>query len=499
MKVWAAIFGIALSLLAVPARADDGADTLAIVAAGGTGGWVNTERPLTVADFKGRVLLLDFWTYGCINCMQVIPDLTYLENKFPQLLVIGVHSAKYAGEGLSDNILKATRRFGIHHPVMNDNDFKVWDHFNVQAWPTLVLLDDQGREIARYAGEGHRQQLEDKIADAVESLPAALAGKNGALVTAADASGALSFPSHLIYADTTPWGPSLIIGDTSHNRIVFMNTDGKLLATVGLGTAGLKDGNLNTAQFNMPRGLALVNGILYVADTGNHALRAVDLKAGIVTTLAGNGTRGDDYTPDDVGNEVEMASPWDVQLLPDGKTLAIASAGTHQLWQYNIDTHEVSVLAGTGAENIADGPAKDAKLAQPSGLSLLGNDLYFIDAETSSLRVLHDGQVKTLIGVGLFDFGRLDGQYPKASMQHAQGLFATPGKIYVADTYNNALRVYDLQTKTLSTLRLQGVTLSEPGDVTVVGNTAYLTDSGHGRIVAVDVTTGAAKALNTDE
>lgn len=452
---------------------------LEVLAGGGEGGWVNTARPLTADDFRGRLTLLDFWTYGCINCMHVIPDLDYLEKKFPQLLVVGVHSAKYKGEGLNDRILAATRRFNIHHPVMNDNTFAVWDYFGVQAWPTFILLDGEGKEISRYAGEGHRDELERDIAKALGKMKDIK--KVDDLVAVAEKSGYLSFPSHITHADETPWGPLFFVSDTSHHRVVGFDAGGAVKVAIGSGKAELKDGDFKTASFNRPRGMTVVNGILYVADTDNHALRAVDLKAGVVKTVAGDGMRGH-----------ETASPWDVELMEDGRTLAIAMAGTHQLYRYDIADGKLSVLAGNGREDIMDGEASDAQLAQPSGLSRLGGTLYFVDAETSSLRQLSGGKVKTLVGTGLFAFGFADGTYPKAMLQHAQGLFAADGKIFLADTYNNALRVYDIATGQLSTVTDD---LSEPGDVFVKDGTAYITDTGHHRVVGVGLKDGSVREV----
>ena len=487
MRFLALIFCISVFLASSqPARA---ADTHAVLATGGTGGWVNTARPLTAEDFKGRLVLLDFWTYGCINCMQVIPDLDYLEKKFPQLLVIGVHSAKYTGEGLNDRIKKAAERFAIHHPVMNDNDYKIWDQFGVQAWPTLVLLDGAGKEISRYAGEGHRDELERDIVKAIkagEGMAGALTG----IAAAKEETGVLAYPSHLQVL-----GNTMLVSDTAHHQIVAIDTaSGKVAQRIGSGAAGFKDGDSKTAQFNMPRGMVQVGDVIYVADTNNHAIRKVDAQ-GNVTTVAGTGARGFDRNPDGVGTAVALASPWDLEVIDGGKALAIASAGTHQLWRYDLASGKVTNMAGSGREDIKDGDADDAQLAQPSALSLAGDALYFVDAESSSLRVFKGGMVKTLIGTGLFDYGRLDGKYPTASLQHPQGVFAVNGKVYVADTYNNALRVYDTATAELSTLKLDGQTLSEPGDVWVDATHAYLTDTGNHRIVKVDLATGKASAL----
>ncbi len=463
------------------------AANLDTLAKGGTGGWVNTERPLTADDLRGRIILLDFWTYGCINCMHVIPDLEYLEKKFPQLLVIGVHSAKYKGEGLSDRIRAAAERFGIHHPVMNDNDFKIWDSFGVNAWPTFVLLDGSGNEFSRYAGEGHRASLEKDIAKLAASVNDTRMPE--VLVAKAQDSGVLSFPSHITFAPATPMGPLFFVSDTSHNRVIGLDEAGKLKVTIGSGAAALKDGDMKTAAFNRPRGIIVVNDILYVADTDNHAIRSVDLKSGTVKTLVGDGTR-----------TYDVASPWDLELMDDKNSIAVAMAGAHQLYRYEINSGDLMPLAGDGREDIADDVAKYAKLAQPSGLSQVADKLYFVDAETSSLRVLEEGRVRTLVGTGLFDFGMKDGGYPDAMLQHPQGLFATADKIYVADTYNNALRIHDIASGQLSTLKLPENSLLEPGDVFVKDGKAYVTDTGHHRIIVVDLAQASVQVLGlTDQ
>jgi thiol-disulfide isomerase/thioredoxin len=469
---------------------------------GGIGGWVNTARPVTADDLQGRLVFIDFWTYGCINCMQVVPDLDALEKKFgDKLLVVGVHSAKFEGEGSSARILQAAQRFGLHHPVLNDSDYAVWKTFGVHAWPTLVLLGPDGREVSRYSGEGHGADLEKDIAGVLAKSP--VTKTYTSLLKADDRNDYLSFPSSLTYADHTPWGPLYFVADTGHDRIVGFDKDGNVKVTIGGGAAGLKDGNLKTARFNHPHGMTVVGGVLYVADTNNHALRAVDLNSGKVTTLAGNGKRGHggfiaavfgfrDSAP-------ELASPWDVELMADGERLAIAMAGMHQIWSYNIKTKELGVIAGSGAESIADGRAETSTLAQTSGLSRVGKDMFFVDAESSSLRVLADGSVETLVGTGLFDFGLKDGAYPGAMLQHPQGLSATSDKVYIADTYNNAVRIYDRSTKRLSTVSLNAGDLLEPGDILVQGDTALIADTGHHDLKKINLKTGGISELLLNE
>lgn len=476
-----ALRAIALSLLTImtlswtvsPATAQTSLDQLA---AGGAGGWVNAKRPLTADDMKGRLVLLDFWTYGCVNCMQIVPDLEQLEKMFgDRLLIIGVHSAKFKGEQGNDRIGDAAQRFGLKHPVINDSDYAIWKSYNVTAWPTLILLGPGGSELNRYVGEGHLERMKTDITKNISAVTntAPAAG----LVNSRNQNGTLSFPARLAAG---PEG-SILIADSGHHRLLWIDRSGKIKYIIGSGTRGLKDGTFKTAQFNLPRGLVMLDDNLYVADTDNHAIRKIDLKKQTVTTIAGHGRKG------------EVASPWDLEVMDDGKTIAVAMAGRHQLWSLNTRTGRLSPYAGTGAESLTDGRMSNATLAQPSGLSYLPPALFFVDAESSSLRVLEDGNIKTLIGTGLFDFGKEDGTYPTAKLQHPQGLAATAEAIYIADTYNDAIRVYDRATKTLSTLELPADSLKEPGDVLLVGRQLWIADTNHHDIKIYDLDT---KILN---
>lgn len=458
--------------------------------------WLNTTRPLTKADAEGRLVLLDFWTYGCINCMHIVPDLKELEKEFgDRLLVIGVHSAKFKGESGSDRIVAAAQRFGLAHPVINDSSFDIWDQFNVNAWPTLILLDGAGHEIGRYAGEGNLTAMQRDIRKAIPDLKgaASLAG----VVAEKKDSGVLSFPARLGLARATPWGDIIFIADGGHNRIVGITADGAVKVIIGSGAEGKDDGDFKSASFHNPRGFAVTKNGLYVADTENHLIRFVDFKTQKVTTVAGTGAQGFSRTVVSApALETAISSPWDAKMLADGKTLAIAMAGTHQLWSLDTETAKLSVIAGTGKEFIDDGAARTASLSQPSGLAVWGDTLYFADAETSALRALKFGQISTLVGTGLFDFGLVDGTYPRARMQHAQGLAMSGGNIIVADTYNNALRKFDTASGTLSTIITNGETLLEPGDVLPLGENIYIADTGHHRIAVLDTKTGTISALD---
>ncbi|HEY0902204.1 MAG TPA: thioredoxin-like domain-containing protein [Micavibrio sp.] len=466
-----------ISLILAPAA--QAQNHLATLASGGAGGWVNTKAPLSADDMKGRLILLDFWTYGCVNCMQIVPDLEQLEKMFgDRLLIIGVHSAKFKGEQGNDRILDAARRFGLKHPVMNDSNYAIWKQYRVNAWPTQILLSPAGTELGRYVGEGHLEKIKSDIARAIPT--ATNANAINPLLLSSQMQGTLAFPARLaIGPDNT-----LFIADSGHHRIVQITQDGKILHIIGAGSKGLKDGSYNNAQFNKPRGLVMLDDTLYVADTDNHALRKIDLARKTVSTIIGNGKKG------------EIASPWDLEVLDDGNSIAIAMAGRHQLWSLLARRGKISPLAGTGAEDITDGRSSAATLAQPSGLSYLPPSLFFVDAESSALRVLDNGNIKTLIGKGLFDFGNQDGDKMSAQMQHPQGLAATADHVYIADTYNDAIRVYDRTTGQLSTLPLPANSLREPGDILILGRKLWIADTNNHAIKIYDLDTTALTTLS---
>ncbi|MDD3020174.1 MAG: thioredoxin-like domain-containing protein [Alphaproteobacteria bacterium] len=472
MKLFSVLMA-AILLVAGQVQAKSG-EIFETLAEGGAGGWLNVTRPVTVEDMKGKILLLDFWTYGCVNCMQIVPDLDFLEKKYgDKLLIIGVHSAKYKGEQDSARILSASKRFGLHHPVINDYDFAIWKSLGVKAWPTLILWGPDGKEISRYSGEGHLNELDKDINDHIGQ--ASNATSNANLIDQKKSHEPLSFPARI-----ESFQNGFAIADSGHHQIALTDENGKITDRIGNGQKSLKDGTYETASFNNPRGLKTIGSKIYVADTDNHALRVIDTKQRTVTTLAGNGKRGYNRNLDrDQGTSISLASPWDLEILPnsDNQKLVIALAGLHQLGVYDIPSGKISVIAGSGYEDIEDGTADKSKLAQPSGLTTDGTAIYFVDAESSSLRMLKDGQVKTLIGTGLFDYGLVDGTYPKAMLQHAQGLDYANGKIYLADTYNDAIRIYDLKTGQLSTL-VKGKDISEPGDILFSGEKLLIVNTG---------------------
>jgi thiol-disulfide isomerase/thioredoxin len=434
---------------------------------------LNTKKPLKINDLKGKIVLVDFWTYGCINCQQVIPDLKFLEKKYPkELVILGVHSAKFENERGDFQIKKAAARFGIDHPVINDSKFVIWNSFNVKAWPTMVLIEPDGNIYKSFRGEGHRASLDQGIAELSKKYQGKISLSEIKLVTEKHKM-PFKFPSKMIEVlnfkgDGKAARLVFFLSDSSHNEIVGLEKNGKEFLRIG------KD------SLNMPHGLAFKEDILYIADTGNHSLKAYDFSSKKISNLGGDGTRGRTW-----------ASPWDLEFI-DQDTVAIAMAGTHQLYSYNTKNKKLTLMAGSGAESIDDGPLPKNSLSQPSGLSRVGDKLYFVDAESSSLRVLEKGSIKTLIGKGLFKFGLIDGDRETARMQHTTGVYGTEDKVYLADSYNNAIRVYDVKSGKLSTLA-KG--LKEPNDVLLSNGELIVVSTGEHLVKRVNLSSGKVSSF----
>jgi sugar lactone lactonase YvrE len=449
--------------------------------------WLNTDRPLGFAqELKGQAVLLDFWTYCCINCMHVLPDLAYLEEKYRDqpFQVIGVHSAKFTNEGQRQTVRAAVGRYEIAHPVIIDENMRLWSEYAVRSWPTLVLVGADRRIVGAVAGEGNREALDRAIAAALEEGRAqgtlAAAPLRIARERSVRAATGLAFPGKVL-AD--PAGKRLFIADSNHNRIVVAtlpDRDGRsrLIRTVG--------------GFNHPQGLALSGETLYVADTENHMIRAVDLARGEVSTVAGTGVQGYDRSGGKTGTEQVLNSPWDLAL--EGSTLYVAMAGQHQLWRIDLPMGFARAFVGTGRENIVDGPTEAAALAQPSGLAPSGNYLYFADSEVSAVRRvdLAEEKVETLVGRGLFDFGDQDGDFAAARLQHPLGVAAWRKRVLVADTYNHKIKEIDVEGRVIKTLAGDGrpgteregrLALFEPGGVHAAEDVLYIADTNNHRVV----------------
>jgi DNA-binding beta-propeller fold protein YncE/cytochrome oxidase Cu insertion factor (SCO1/SenC/PrrC family) len=462
----------------------------------GANGWINTDKPISIRDLKGQVVLLDFWTYCCINCMHVFPDLKYLEDKYRDqpVVIIGVHSGKFDEEKDAQNILAAVLRHNITHPVAVDNDYNIWNAYAVQSWPTLILIDPRGNVVGSVSGEGHRDELDQTIQRLLDA--GARDGTLGKpmhfhLARQDFKSGELEFPGKVL-ADAA--GHRLFISDTNHHRVLVTTLEGKITDVIGSGIIGLKDGPFNLAQLHQPQGLALAadGGTLYIADTENHAVRAADLRRKTLITLAGTGVQSHNFQPDGPAKTTPLSSPWDLSRV--GNQLYVAMAGTHQIWVIDLAARRVKLFAGSGREAATDGPLFNASFAQPSGLASDGQHLYVASSEASSVQSidLQTGSVSVLAGSGdLFGFGTTDAVGSAARFQHPLGLALSDDArtLFVADTFNNRLRRIDTSTGQVMSITETGdrTGFSEPGGLAVADGALYVADTNHHRIMRIEI------------
>lgn len=479
---------------------------------GGTG-WLNTSDEITLAELRGKIVLLDFWTYCCINCMHILPDLAYLEKKFPnELVVIGVHSAKFYNERDTENVRRAILRYEIKHPVVNDSALTLWNKYGIDTWPTLILIDPEGKVCLALRGEGNRKNLDlaisrlityHKAKGTLDPTPFHFNLESGKKAPRTP----LRFPGKVLADQATN---RLFISDSNHNRIVIADLDGKVLDIVGAGVIGRKDGSFAEAQFDHPQGLDLQGDLLYVADTENHSIRTIDLAAKQVKTIAGTGKQAALRSTGGVPASTALSSPWDLKKV--GNKLFIAMAGPHQIWV--MENNSIRPYAGSGKEDVLNGTLKAAAFAQPSGITTDGKFLYVVDSEGSAIRKVpleSSGRVSTIVGTSdlpdgrcLFMYDDIDGIGNQARLQHPIGITSHNGMLYVADSYNHKIKVIDLEKKSLKTFLGTGkpgvkddiAEFSEPAGLSIAGEKLYVADTNNHAIRVIDLKSGKVAALD---
>lgn len=474
--------------------------------------WINSKQPLEITDLRGKFVILDFWTYCCINCIQTLPELKKLEKAYPnELVVIGVHAPKFFGERDTENIREAVVRYEVEHPVVNDADTVIAKRYGVKGWPTLYVIDPQGYLVATHYGEATFNMLDSFMKKAIPRYR-----RTGVLDSTP-----LHFDLEIHKAPATPLrypgkvladveSDRLFIADSGYHRIVVTSLDGTLLEVVGTGQSGAENGAYSDASFSSPQGMALQGNSLYVADTNNHLIRRVDLKARRVSTIAGTGQQLRQYgpVPSRRAKSQRLASPWDLYL--QGDNLYVAMAGVHQIWRMSLDRGRIGTYAGNGVEDIVDGAlvsrsSDSSSFAQPSGFASDGQLLFVADSEGSAIRAVPiptNGKVVTVLGpnrlkkeMRLFTYGDRDGPLAASLLQHPIGVAFWNNVVFVADTYNNKIKAIDLRTRQIRTIA--GTTppgnedsparFDEPAGLSFAGGKLYVADTNNHAIRMIDV------------
>lgn len=481
--------------------------------------WLNTDKPIKLKNLRGKIILLDFWTYCCINCMHVIPDLKKLEKKYrDELIVIGVHSAKFIGERETASIRNAVLRYEIEHPVVNDRNMEIWSDYAIRAWPTLVLINPLGKIIGVHSGEGVYDLFDRLISESIRYFK-----KKDLIIKKSDLysidktkslSPLLSFPGKVLADEDTL---TLFISDSNNNRILAVDLKKySLKFIIGGGKPGFSDGSFEKCLFNHPQGIAFdhSDNALYIADTENHSIRKANLKTNRVTTIAGVGRQQRPYEAIDNPLSTPLNSPWDLTILDEN--LFIAMAGSHQIWKFDLKQNILKPYAGSGREALIDGSPSASALAQPSGITTDGERLFFADSETSSIRyadLKYSGEVKTLVGKDLFVFGDRDGDGDDVRLQHPLGVVYYKKNLYIADTYNNKIKkIIPERRKAISLCGTEQAgfkdgkgsqsALNEPGGISAAFDKLYIADINNHAVRVYDLLTDELNTIvfkNTTE
>ena len=457
--------------------------------------WVNRREPCSLQDLRGRVALLWFWSYDCINCINMLAGLRQLENKYQgRLTVVGMHTPKYPAQQANEAVLKAANRNRVRHPVANDAQWRAWQQYAIDAWPTALLLDAEGRPVGRFVGEGALRRIDETIAALLDGMTVRNPPDDACETETfrGEPRMPLRFPAHaLATAD------KLYVSDTGHHRILECTHDGQILRQFGSGNAGYWDGSGTDVGFNAPQGLAIAPGVLYVADTGNHCVRRIRLLGGEVDTLLGSGACGYE-SPNPIGKPVSVSAPTALAVADD--CVYVALAGQHQIWRLDLRTTKLEKLAGNGRCGVRDGSGTGTRLAQPSALAAVPGALLIADAAGNAIRQLRlaDLALTTLAGGAPYDFGNNDGPGERARFAHPAGLATDGMTAYVADTFNHRICAVNVHTGDTATLEL-GWHLHEPQGLSFAAGALWIADRNAHDILRVDVARGDTRRIAVGE
>ena len=462
----------------------------------GATAWLNTDRPLSIRELRGQLVILDFWTYCCINCMHVLPVLRELEERHRDdpLVVIGVHSAKFDAEKDAQHILGAMRRYGVAHPVAVDSEMRLWSEYAVRSWPTLVIIRPDGTLASVAPGEPDPAVLEAFVRQQLAEARASGTLAQGPLHTgrpAPEAPGPLHYPGKVAFG-----GERIFVADSGHHRLLVLDGTGAVRDVIGSGLRGFKEGTFDECALDDPQGIAIQEGALYIADARAHVIARADLRERKLTRIAGTGELGRapvlERAP---ALQTSLRSPWDVATR--GDEVYVALAGSHQVALIRGDS--IEPVAGNGREAQLDGQGTSATMAQPSGLSIQGDVLYVADSESSGVRAidLRTRKVYSLCGgPGLFDFGDKVGAIQPGMLQHPLAVAATRSSgLLVADTYNDKIKRFSPDGLRLEPFHEGG--LEQPAGLCVLPDGQVLVaDTNHHRLLLVSADGAHARELS---
>ena len=443
--------------------------------------WLNAEKQ-TLSDHRGRVIALLFWNASSVYSQNALLELSKLQLKFPEMLTaISIHIPKFTAELDNKLIFDAHTRLNAHVLAVNDKNCASWQDYSIESWPTFVLIDCNGMFVDLIIGDMQYKQIESKIADLVLDVSENLSNKSKDMkpnpknksFSTLNNPRAILLHNDLIY-----------ISDTGNNRILECTIDGHIKRTFGNSLALNMDGIASEAAFNRPVGLCISREHLYVADTGNHAIRRIRLLDGFVDTLLGNGApgRSDEKVVSDY-QDIQFNNPTAISVMQE--SIVVADSGNNCLWIYNLVNRHFSLLVGSGELGLVDGTGAKAQMAHPLAISGSSNYLYIAEGSSSSIRTVAvpEGRINTLIGHGLFHFGLSDGSKQTASLQYPCDLEIDNKRslIWIVDSYNRKIRTLDLSNNLLSNSLMTSNFLN-PSALTLGEDSVWIADAGSNSI-----------------
>ncbi len=453
--------------------------------------WFNVSRTLEAEDFKNRLTIVHFWTYGCANCAHGIAEIKKLEEEFgDKLTVIGVHSAKFKDEKDYNSIKKAIARFDIDHPVITDYNLDIWKNFKINEWPTYLLIDPNGRLVKKYSADNLEKMIKKtkkmigkyKFQISKEKMPT-IPEKNNNIAHI------LRFPTKIKYIENFSYKDTkssvLAISNSSQNNLIISSLSGKIILKIGSGERGLKDGNFEEARFNSPQAVLYDGNFLYVADTGNNSIRLIDFNQNLVKTIIGDGTNGYILEDATINSQVSLSLPTDLEFFPDKNHILISNSGSNQILSYSLLDQLVSPFVGNGDILFKAGKFSNNSVGQISDMAVYNNKLYFVDSYNSVLGVLNsEGEVSVLLDE------KNEGNF---LMQNPKSLYVDDTGIYITNTIANNIIKYDFNSNKARNLigSSRGdevgakTTFDEPQGITAAFDKLYVSDTNNNRILIV--------------
>lgn len=399
--------------------------------------WLN-HPPLNKKDLLGKIVLLDFFTYCCMNCLNVLTEIKALEEEFKdELLVIGVHSGKHLHEKDDKSVLDAMKRNKVEHCVINDADLKLWDGYGIKAWPSLVLIDPQGYVLKQYRGEGHLEELRSDIKRLISQHE--LSSQKFEPAEEKKENNILKYPQKILASKDYLFISHL-------DEVLVCSYEGEILHRI--------------SDISEPQGMVYLHEKLYIASCSG----------GCIIKVSKGFTQKEKWLEG-------LRNPYSLES--DGQFLYMSLAGSHQIKAYDLQTKEESLVIGQeNSESLHDGPYDEAILAQPSGISLLEEELWFVDSESSSLRCARNAGVRSHI----FDSDELQHPLDLCCGVYADGCGG--GRIFIADSYNNIIKVYNPQSDEVLSL-IEG--LDEPSGIGKKACKLYICNTNKHEIIVFDL------------